>query len=742
MPIVMMASKQQKELDGSLKKKAFAFLEKLNESDTAPGLHIEPIINAADGRVRTGRVDQQFRAVLFRLEQMGGEPTYVYYGTWKHDDAIQIARTAVIQSNRFGIAEVLHVEDTPESAQVGAPLAASPAMKPSLFEVKPLLFERYGYTQDDLVNRLGIDPTVANRALRARDEDDLVDKLQLAPAWQADALLDLALGVSIEDIADKLQLVPTPAPASLEITPDEAIIKAFDHPASQMQFALVEDNDELRRVLEGGDFEAWRRFLHPAQRRFAEGEWNGSYRLSGGAGTGKTVVVLHRARYLSRRNPGARVVVSTFNTVLAKGLSHDLTKLDPGMAQVDKLGVAGVLVTGLDSLAAKILNQAGDDVAQAAQAVLGAGSTGLGRPSDDSPIWDEALSAVGATLDVGLRHKSFLTSEYVSVVLAHSVTTIDQYVKAPRAGRGVRLSRGQRVAVWRVFETYRRTSRMNDVVSYPEAVAIAAEWLRQQSEQGKGHLADHVLIDEAQDLHAAHWNLLRALVAEGPDDLFIAEDSHQRIYVQPVVLSRFGIKIVGRSRKLTLNYRTTAQNLAYAMRLLKGATVTDLEQTTEDMVGYRSARTGPVPLESGCASLAAELDQAAKQIQAWIDAPQAPSTIAILTRSGPTRDFVVRALSERGVPVRALDKGQPNPDYPQVLTMHRAKGMEFACVLLWGIDDKSLPLQTVLNAEAEGDREEALLRERSLLYVAATRARDQLVVTWSGKPSTLLGGKV
>src|SRR5258707_701938 len=180
-------------------------------------------------------------------------------------------------------------------------------------------------------------------------------------------------------------------------------------------------------------------------------------------------------------------------------------------------------------------------------------------------VWRGVANTVQSGLDGKLATPGFLESEYIAVVLANRITTLEQYAKIPRPGRGVRLSRPQRIAVWNLVEAYRRQSDMDETLSFPEVLALAAEVLRIKADSGGGHLADHVIVDEGQDLHATHWALLRALASEGPNDLFIAEDSHQRIYGSPVILSRFGIKIVGRSRRLTLNYRTTAQNLHFAV---------------------------------------------------------------------------------------------------------------------------------------------------------------------------------
>ena len=247
-----------------------------------------------------------------------------------------------------------------------------------------------------------------------------------------------------------------------------------------------------------------------------------------------------------------------------------------------------------------------------------------------------------------------------------------------------------------------------------------------------------MLVDEGQDLGPAHWQLLRALVGEHADDLFIAEDSHQRIYGQRIVLSQFGIRIVGRSQRLTLNYRTTAQNLAYAINVLRGGKYVDLEDAAESSAAYRSARSGPVPRLIPCATLSEELDRAADLIRSWVAETDAPETIAVLVREQRQRDRVVTGLAERGVTIRAVDREHIKPGQPVVMTMHRAKGTEFSKILLFGVDQGAIPRPLRDEQYAEDAWADALLRERSLLYVAATRARDELALSWSGDPSQLL----
>ncbi|MDO1478359.1 3'-5' exonuclease [Rhodococcus ruber] len=740
--VIASNNKAMRKLDRSVKNKVMDFFEKLSADDTAPGLHIEPLRAAVDPRVRTGRVDLHYRAILFKVEDRFGDPTYIYMGTWPHDEANSLAERSTLRVNPINgalegiIGELDGSGDRTKRVVVRDPsgeldrtLKASPA------EAQPFLVG-LGFTLEDLTGKLGIDPAIAELAMAAPDDQAILQVAEKALEWEGSALLELATGISIDDIRARHGFSDTPVDTSKD--EDAQILEALERPASKMQFAYIEDNEELRRVIESGDFGAWRTFLHPEQREYVEKDFSGSFRLSGGAGTGKTVVAIHRARHLARQNPGARIVLTTFNKTLALGLEADLRSLDPTAPLTSKPGEPGIYVRGIDALAKAVLDQA-EDPGPACEAVLGAAyQFGHARTRTDA-VWREVIGTVDSGLDAKLATPNFLDNEYVAVVLAHKVTTLEQYAKVARPGRGVRLSRPQRIAVWKLIEAYRRHSRMDGTLSFAEVLAVAAEHLRLRNESGSGPLVDHVVVDEAQDLHATHWALLRALVAEGPNDLFIAEDSHQRIYGQPVVLGRLGIKIVGRSRRLTLNYRTTAQNLHFAVGILSGAEYKDLEQGEESTAEYRSARSGPNPRLVECRDQADELDKVTAEVRRWIETDRvAPEAVAVLTRSIDDRSRFVRALGERGIEARALDDNPPSPGHVQVLTMHRAKGMEFSRVVLAGVDEAHVPSIAALRAVPDEEKDQAMLQERSLLYVAASRARDELVVTWSGRRTSLI----
>lgn len=725
--VMTSTSKTGGDRDRAVQRKVYDFLDTVqNDEATATGL-IETVSGARDDRVRLGRIGLGHSAILFHVVPAKGDGSYVYVGAWEDGTAAELAPRAELQVNPVnGVLDlVLHEADT------GTPFIDAPRQTTQRGYLAEL-----GFTLAQLTDELGLTPQLATKVLSVADDNEINDLAAEVEGWQGSAILDLACGVSLDDIRDKLRLDENPVDPALG--EDEQILQALTHPASQLRFTYVGENtDELRRVIEGGSFAAWRTFLHPEQRTYAERNYNGAFRLSGGAGTGKTVVALHRARNLWRRSKSARIVLTTFNRTLARQLEADLQTLEPDIAIASAPGEPGIYIESVDKLASDILGRA-DNLTPVTEAVLGNATSVSPRRTDATKVWREVTKSVETELDSRLTTPTFLDNEYTAVVLANKITTVAEYAKVARAGRGVRLNRPQRIAVWKLMEAFRRHSRMDGTVSFPEVLALAAEHLRQRSAAGEPFVADHVIIDEAQDLHATHWAMLRALVAEGPNDLFIAEDSHQRIFGQPVVLGRLGVKIVGRSRRLTLNYRTTAENLRFAVDILSGGDYQDLEEGDETTHGYRSARTGPEPVLVECSSLAEELDRVSELVRGWLDDHVEPSSIAILTRGRNERSQFVRALGERGIDARILDENPAGPGHVQVLTMHRAKGMEFAKVILAGVDDAHVPAKSVLNDAPEEERGEAELRERSLLYVAASRARDQLVVTWSGRASTLL----
>ena len=768
---IILGPQPKKSLDGSVKKAAFSFLEKLQANDASPGLHIEPIIGSMDSRVRTGRVNEFWRAVLVQI-QGRGDTHYVYLGTFPHDDAIAFAKTASVRINpRNGIAELIKADratrrDAPvlEHTTDLSPLEQSEPLPSATTPLAPSLLELHGVSLKDLLG-LGLDASLAEKAITvggvdAADAESAM--LELADtatvAWQGLALVDLAVGTPLAEVAEKLAL-PDAAPlaAAADAPTDDQLIDSLQHPASRLDFAFIENDASLRAAIEDEDFGRWRVFLHPEQRAYATKNRNGSFRLSGGAGTGKTVVLVHRARHLARQNPDARIVLTTFNRTLAASLVEQLRLLDPGVRITETLGAPGIYVGGLDQIARRVLQRGAarlsgsGDAPGSVAAVLGPRTAEV-LGNTPTARWDAAISLAGESLPNELCSPAFFQAEYAAVVLPNQLTNRDQYLHVRRPGRGTALSRSLRNAVWDVVEAYRASAAAGATTDFEEKAMIAAVDLDEAEKLAGGgdqvsnssvpfaRLADHVLVDEGQDLSPARLHLVRALVPPGPSDIFIAEDSQQRIYGQKIVLSRYGINIRGRSRRLTLNYRTTAQNLRFAVGVLSDAQFVDMEDGDTTVAGYRSARTGPPPQTMGYQSLVDEYQQAASLVKSWINDPEDPTqpeTIGILVRNRAAGSKLVTGLADNNIDARFIEEElPPAAGKPLVMTMHRSKGMEFRRVILFDVSETSDP--TWMNGMPEAERADARLRDRSLVYVAATRARDTLVVMWKGAPSLLL----
>ncbi|CAN7165629.1 AAA family ATPase [Microbacterium foliorum] len=736
MPEVTLSKTDDHKLDKAVQAKVLSFLMKLREDDSAYGLRIKKLEQQNDPRARTGRVDDSWRAVLFCLDH-AGERTYVYAGTYEHDEAIKRARTRVLRTNPVThVAEIIDAT-APDFAPVIVVEYGGAA------KVTSYLGD-HGYPVSDLVDGLGFERADAERLYAASSEDALAALADgFENEWQRLAILGMAVGDAIAKIRSDLGLDETePERVDDESSgrqanvggDDAAFIDALKRPASRMQFAMVSDDEELRRILDEGDFGAWRVFLHPEQAQYVERDHNGPFRLTGGAGTGKTIVLLHRTRRLAQSNPGARIVLTTFTKALAGMLKRDLDRLDGTVRQVSTLGEKGVYVTGIDALAASVRDRAGGAFwSVAGEAVFGAPTRERVSMVSNNRGWDAAASVLGSA-PIEISNPSFLEAEYLQVILPQRVRSLAEYLAARRPGRGVALDRGRRAAVWAAVEAYRANAASGRRLTWAELSAMASAFLEAREELRP---ADHVLVDEGQDLSPLHWQLVRALVPTASNDIFIAEDVHQRIYGHRIVLARYGIKVVGRSRRLTLNYRTTQENLLYALGVLEDAQYTDTAEETEASHGYRSARRGPVPRVMSSAHVWEQTDAVAQTIAEWKSVGVGDS-IAILGRTTLSLKRLQRQLDDRGI-ATALYGEAAKPGTPQLVTMHSAKGLEFSRVVLFDVSEGSIPLPLALQGLEGSDLEDAILRERSLLYVAASRARDELVVTWAGSPSELLG---
>lgn len=696
---------------------------------------LRTVEGAADPRARLGRLDDGHAIVFYELLTEANHH-FIYGGAYPLEEAAARARAGRVEVN-----PVNGVTSLVTSAADAAP-AAAPARTPLV----GAYLDAHGLSAEVLHAELGL-PSTTVEAARASTEADLDTALAGRPAWEIDALRHLLAGNTLAETRGALGLTLAPTPVA---NTDATAYQGLLSDAAQMQLLYLDDPDadSLRAVIESQDFNRWRVFLHPTQRAIVTRNYSGSGRVFGGAGTGKTVVALHRANHLVTAGGDAaeppRVLLTTFTKVLAASLRASMEYLNASYPEATQPGEPGLWITGIDALVVQVVRRAARaEMLQATREVLGREVPRLTALNNDAEnaLWREVLSR---NPDHGLAEPladyRFLAEEYESVVVAQGITTQAQYLRVSRVGRGTALNRAARKAVWALIADFVTACAHSAAVPWSTLAAVGARVLAQ-----RGPVFDHVVVDEAQDFHAGHWLFLRACVAPGRNDIFLAEDTHQRIYGQHYVLSRFGIATRGRaSTRLTVNYRTTRENLGYALHMLDGAQWVDADGVEDTAENYRSSRSGPRPEVLRFAAPDEELAAVVRKVQEWQEADSGVR-IGILSATRQQRDTVTQRLGAAEIAVansEAPRKGRETAAQPAVLamTMHSAKGMEFNNVILYGVGADVLPAPYRWGGLPAAEAADRVQRERALLYVAATRARDALVVTTHGEPSPLLPG--
>lgn len=666
------------------------------------GLHLETYERQLDPRARTIRLGSNHRGIVMIPDR---SETIVLVDVLPHQEADRWMVSNEFRVNAAtGALEIVDVGGMGELLETVAPPAPDAGV-----------IGLYEHRADKEFRQLGIDEELVPLVRALTDEDHLVPLLGMVPPGQADALMMLLGQESVDVLYGELTGNETPT----QVDPDD-IDAALDVPATQSQFHVVTDQAELVEML-AKPLAVWRTYLHPSQKDAAyKAVYNGPVRVTGGAGTGKTVVAMHRAKALAERletAAGRPILFTTFTRNLAQAIERDLGVLG-GADLLDR-----VEVLNIDRLARQVVQ----DAEGAAPGVV----------SDEGlrVIWQQAVD------DLGIDHPvSFLIQEWEQVVLAQGLVSRDQYLTASRAGRGTPLDRRSRAGVWKVVERATAEMSRRKQRTYLQIAADAAGYLRNDPVDRYRH----VIVDEAQDLHEVQWELIRAAAPEGPNDLFLVGDSHQRIYDRRSSLSKVGINVRGRSRRLRINYRTTHEILRWSLAVLGTGEFDDLDQGAErqGLAEYHSYLHGLGPAVEGFTTPAQMAAGLATQIVRWIDDGMDESEIGVAVRFSTSFDLIERALTDAGIDCHRLGRDLTNGSGVSIGTMHRMKGLEFRCVAIAGASADLIPSPKAL-AEVAGDPAEVARetqRERCLLYVACTRAREHLWVGHAGDPSPFLPG--
>ncbi|CAG9235015.1 UvrD-helicase domain-containing protein [Burkholderia vietnamiensis] len=662
------------------------FMAKFRQNPTSPGINYEKINDAADAAMRSVRIDIDYRGIVLKPER--GD---VYCLLWvdKHDDAYTWARKhKVVVNSELGTLQVLEVGH----GQAEPSERATPADEGLFRALKDRELTRLGVPEGSLPlvrSITSVDRLEANQPLLP---DDAFEMLYL-----------FAAGESYENLVREREKPSVPVDIS-------DFASALDRDESKRHFLVITDDVDLDKIL-AEPLARWRVFLHPTQRKLVEREWNGPVRVLGGAGTGKTVAAIHRAAWLARKHvdvQGKPVLFTTFTRTLSDDIREQVATITTPVER------ERIEVTNIDQWALSVLRRAGYKHEL------------LFDEKKRRDLWARALTRKPVTIELP---DTFYRAEFERVVLPQGCQTEDDYLRATRVGRGVQLNRSTRRALWPVFAEYRAQLRSENLREPEEAYLDALSMLR----QGRVSLGIRsIVVDEAQDLSPAAYALLRAAVPEGPNDIFIVGDAHQRIYRHKVSLSKVGIDIRGRGRRLRVNYRTTDEIRKWAVSQLVGCAIDDLDGQPDTLVGYRSLSHGAAPEVVDSPTRMAEREILKSAIEKVKGEGIATQGICVVARTNPEADEYAQWLKSLGENVLKLERGTPDiQDTPgvRVATMHRVKGLEFDAVIVAGYRTPQY------YAEHFGDDEDAgvvldnLTRERCLLHVAATRAKRYLLVS-------------
>lgn len=651
----------------------------LQMDPSSPGMSFHRLDKAKDKNFWSVRVNADIRLIVHRSEN-----SLLLCYVDHHDKAYQWAERRKLETHpNTGAAQLVEIRETVKEVFVPVYVQDPVAETRAQVAASRLLF---GGISNDALLGYGV-PAEWVVDVKLATEDSLLFLANHLPAEAAEALLEIATG------GKPRQPTPGVQPAS-----------PFDHPDALRRFRVMSNVEELERALEF-PWEKWTVFLHPDQRQSVERDYAGPARVSGSAGTGKTIVALHRAVHLARANPDARVLLTTYSDPLADALHGRLKRLIGNQPRLgERIDVHSLPAIGL----------------RLHRALVGP-ATLANRELTRELIREAGRAVTGHKFSV-----AFLVSEWEHVVDAWQLDSWDAYRDVARLGRKTRIPEAQRAVVWVILEQVREKLREKRLLTEAMLFQAVATSISKTNKM----LFDYSIVDEAQDLGVTHVRFFAALAAGRPNALFFAGDLGQRIFQQPFSWKALGVDVRGRSRTLRVNYRTSHQIRTQADRLL-GTSVTDADGNGDKRDDTVSVFNGPPPTVFIAPNEQTEAEAVAKWLKERSAAGMLPHEFGIFVRSEMQVERARAAVTLAGLPLNVLDEHvQTTSGHVSISTMHLAKGLEFRGVVVMACDDEVIPMQARIEAVGDtGDLVQVYDTERQLLYVALTRARDELLVT-------------
>lgn len=663
--------------------KTTAFDLQLNPA--SPGLSFHKLDGAKDKNFWSIRVSRDIRIIVHKSS---ADLLLCYVG--HHDDAYHWAERRKLETHpKTGAAQIVEIRETVQEIMV--PVYVEEEQAPLK---KPAIFEQY---PDDELLGYGVPEEWLNDVKKA-DEDSILELADHLPEEAAEALLELATG-------------GTPLAATTAVAPGAK--DPFEHPDAQRRFRVMANIEELEQALEY-PWEKWTVFLHPTQREIVEREYSGPVRVSGTAGTGKTIVALHRAVWLAKQDPDARILLTTFSEALAQSLRVKLRRLIHNQPML------------AERIDVEAINVAGERLYKRTVGTLSKAS-----PQEVTRM----LESEAAKQPEFSFSQRFLVAEWEQVVDAWQLGAWEDYRDVRRLGRKSRLSEAKRAELWEVFSSVKEQLEEAGKLTESGMFTVLAEKLR----TAKHPPYDFAVIDEAQDVSVAQLKFLSALGGDRPQSLFFSGDLGQRIFQQPFSWSSLGVEIRGRSKTLRINYRTSHQIRSQADRLLDPE-ISDVDGNTERRTDTISVFNGTPPKIRVHASESDEIQTVSDSLKQWIEEGVRPQEIGVFVRSENEVKRAQAAIESAGLQAHTItDAFNTKPGAVVLSTMHLAKGLEFRAVVVMACDDEVIPSQERIEAIGDtADLEDIYNTERQLLYVACTRARDHLLITGTDPASEFL----
>jgi len=489
--------------------------------------------------------------------------------------------------------------------------------------------------------------------------------------------------------------------------------------------------DQIARIA-AQPIEDWMVFLHPLQQVATTRRYEGPARIRGSAGTGKTVVGLHWAAERARRSrdegEGLPVLFTTYVRTLPPVFENLYRRMPDAIeGAVDFINV--------DKLAFRVCQEAGERRRIDVNVVRETSKEAFNRTVvAGTPLGDDGIS------------RTYLEEEVRNVIKGRGLKSVEEYLSIQRTGRGTGFHEARRRQVWAYMEAWDAAMAAGGTGDFADMMIRAVEL----AEQRPGPTYRSAVIDEAQDLTIMGLQLVRALVnapggVDRPDGLLIVGDGAQRIYPGAFTLRQAGVEVRGRTTVLRRNYRNTAEILEAAMAMAGRETVVDMDDEAGELPHRRdeergdAARSGVKPLLVDCRDDDRENTFLIKRIQTIVASGEVGlGDIGVFLPFARSVSGMIRRLNEHDIPALNLEKYDGVPaDKVKVGSYKRAKGLEAKVVILPRVKTGTVPKKQGKN---QSDDEYADQRELAIneFYVAMTRPRDQLIVTFGDQPSELL----